>query len=126
MRKQRRRSASRLPKLISAFVFAKRIVQSLLKFQASSHLLKLYSLVYVGPGRKSERWFPHNAAQLAAIYSNIDEDICCMLQIFITSDSGEKSQPLILQRNSQNRLSIKTKHFSCQNLKGRINMLHVM
>ena len=46
-------------KLISAFVFATRIVQSLYflnqKFQASSHLLWLYSLVCVGPGRKPRR-----------------------------------------------------------------------
>ena len=46
-------------KLISAFVFAKRIVQSLYflnpKFQASSHLLWLYSPVCVGPGRKPRR-----------------------------------------------------------------------
>ena len=46
-------------KLISAFVFATRIVQSLFllnpKFQASSHLLWLYSTVYVGPGRKPRR-----------------------------------------------------------------------
>ena len=44
-------------KLISAFVFATQIVQSLyflnLKYQASSHLLWLYSTVRVGPGRKS-------------------------------------------------------------------------
>ena len=44
---------------ISAFVFAIRIVQSLYylnpKFQASSHLLWLYSLVCVGPGRKPRR-----------------------------------------------------------------------
>ena len=43
-------------KLISAFVFATRIVQSLYflnpKFQASSHLLWLYSLVCIGHGRK--------------------------------------------------------------------------
>ena len=42
-------------KLISAFVFATRIVQSLFlnpKFQASSHLLCLYSPVCVGPGQK--------------------------------------------------------------------------
>ena len=55
MRKQRRRSAS----LISAFVFATDIVQSLFflitKFQASSHFLWLYSPVCVGPGRKSRR-----------------------------------------------------------------------
>ena len=53
-------------KLISAFVFAIRIVQSLYylkpKFQASNHLLCLYSPVYVGPGRKPERWFSHDAA----------------------------------------------------------------
>ena len=46
-------------KLISAFVFAIRIVQSLYflnpKFQASSHLLWLYSPVCVGPGRKPRR-----------------------------------------------------------------------
>ena len=46
-------------KLISSFVFATRIVQSLYflnpKFQASSHLLWLYSPVCVGPGRKPRR-----------------------------------------------------------------------
>ena len=46
-------------KLISAFVFAIRIVQSLfylnLKFQASSHLLLRYSLVCVGPGQNPRR-----------------------------------------------------------------------
>ena len=34
------------------------------KFQASSHLLYLYSLDCVGPGRKSERWFSHDAAHI--------------------------------------------------------------
>ena len=46
-------------KLISAFVFAIRIVQFLYylnpKFQASSHLLWPYSPVCVGPGRKPRR-----------------------------------------------------------------------
>ena len=60
MRKQRRRSAFAVTaKLISAFVFAIRIVQSLYflntKFQASSHLLSLHSPVCVGPGRKPRR-----------------------------------------------------------------------
>ena len=45
--------------LVSAFVFATRIVQSLCflnpKFQVSSHLLWLYSLVCVGPRRKPRR-----------------------------------------------------------------------
>ena len=48
-------------KLISAFVFATRIVQSLYflytKLQACSHLGWLYSLVCVGPGRKPRRPF---------------------------------------------------------------------
>ena len=46
-------------KLISAFVFAILIVQSLYflnpKFQASSHLVWLHSLVCVRPGRKPRR-----------------------------------------------------------------------
>ena len=46
-------------KLISAFVFATRIVRSLFylnpKFQASSHLLWLYSPVCVRPGRKPRK-----------------------------------------------------------------------
>ena len=46
-------------KLISAFVFATQIVQSLYflitKFQASSHLMRLYSPVSIGPGRKPHR-----------------------------------------------------------------------
>ena len=46
-------------KLISASVFATRIVQSLYfldtKFQASSHLLWLHSLFCVEPGRKPRR-----------------------------------------------------------------------
>ena len=55
-------------KLISAFVFATRIVESLsylnLKFQASSHLLWMYSPVSVGPGRKHEDRFSHKEAQI--------------------------------------------------------------
>ena len=46
-------------KLISAFVFATRKVKSLYllnpKFQASNHLLWLYSPVCVGPGRQPRR-----------------------------------------------------------------------
>ena len=46
-------------KLISAFVFATRIAQSLYflnpKFQASSHFLWLYSLVFVGPGQNPRK-----------------------------------------------------------------------
>ena len=46
-------------KLISAFVFTIRMVQSLFylnpKFQGSDYLQWLYSPVYVGPGRKPRR-----------------------------------------------------------------------
>ena len=53
-------------KLNSAFVFATWIVQSLYflntKFQASSHLQWLYSLIYVRPGQNPHCWFPHVAA----------------------------------------------------------------
>ena len=60
MRKQRRRSLRSITaQLISVFVFATRLVQSLYfinpKFQASSYLLWLYSLVCVGPGPKLRR-----------------------------------------------------------------------
>ena len=55
-------------KLISAFVFATRIVQFLLyltpKFQASSSFLWLYRSVCVGPGRKPHCWFSHEAIHI--------------------------------------------------------------
>ena len=55
-------------KLISAFVFATRIVQFLFylnpKFQASSYFLCLCKPVCVGPVRKPHCWFSHEAAQL--------------------------------------------------------------
>ena len=53
------KDADQLRELISAFVFATRIVQSLyslnLKSQVSNNLLWLYSPVCVGPGRKPRR-----------------------------------------------------------------------
>ena len=56
--------------VVSAFVLAIRKVQSLSylnpKFQASSYLLWLYSLVCVGPGRTPEDRFSHNAAHMVA------------------------------------------------------------
>ena len=55
-------------KLISAFVFATWIVQSLYflnpKFQASSHLEWLYSLVCVRPGQNPHFWFSHVGAHI--------------------------------------------------------------
>ena len=54
--------------LITAFVFATQIVQSLFflypKFQASSYLLWLYSTVCVRPGRNLVDRFSYDAAQL--------------------------------------------------------------
>ena len=54
-------------KLISAFVFATRLVQLLFylnpKFQASSSFLRLYRPVCVGPVRKPHCWFSHEVAQ---------------------------------------------------------------
>ena len=58
-------------KLISAFVFATRIVQFLYflnpKFPVSSHLLCLYRLVFVRPVRKPHCWFSHEAAHFIAL-----------------------------------------------------------
>ena len=55
-------------KLISAFVFATRIVQFLFylnpKFQASSSFLCSYKPVCVGPGGKPHCWFSHEAAHM--------------------------------------------------------------
>ena len=61
-------------KLISAFVFAIRIEQSLYYlnpiFQASSHLLwLLYRPVCVGPGRKPEDRSSHNEAHIVKMGS---------------------------------------------------------
>ena len=59
--------------LISAFVFATRIIQFLYflnpKFQASSLSLCLYSSVCVGPFRNQMFWFSHAQAQI--------QGICC-------------------------------------------------
>ena len=64
------KDADQHTKLISAFVFAIRIVQSLYylypKFQASSYLLWLYSLVCVGPGQKPEDRFSQNEAHMSS------------------------------------------------------------
>ena len=61
-------------KLISAFVFATRIVQPLFylnpKFQAPSSFLCLYRSVCVGPVRKPHCWFSH---ETAPILSSVDD-----------------------------------------------------
>ena len=64
-------------KLISAFVFATWIVQYLFflntKFQASSHLQQLYSLVCVRPGQNPSCWFSYAGAQIILKLSKIRE-----------------------------------------------------
>ena len=75
--KQRRRSSFAVTaKLISAFVFATRIVQFLFylnpKFQASCYFLCLYSLVCVEPVRKPHCWFSHVMAQIL-----MEEEMYC-------------------------------------------------
>ena len=69
MRKQRRRSASRFTaKLISAFVFATRIVRSLCflnpKFQASSRLLWLHGRFVSDLVGNPEDQFSHNEGHM--------------------------------------------------------------
>ena len=58
-------------KPISAFVFPTQIELFLFylnpKFQASSLLLCLYSLVYVGPVKKQHCWFSHEVVQSTTI-----------------------------------------------------------
>ena len=66
-----------IAKLISVFVFATQIVQSLYylnpKFQASSHLLWLCSLVCIGPGRKPRRpVFSEQGSNVLATRQHID------------------------------------------------------
>ena len=62
-------------KLISAFVFATRKVQSLFflnpKFQVSSCLLWLYSPVCVIPGRNPNCWFSHAQAHILFLGCNM-------------------------------------------------------
>ena len=70
-------------KLISAFVFATWIVKYLFflnpKFQASCHLLCLYSLVCVGPGRNPNCWFSHSQAQILEPGNNGHKNTWMML-----------------------------------------------
>ena len=66
-------------KLISTFVFATRIEQSLyflnMEFQASGHFLWLYSPVCVGPGRKSRRLvFSERGSYGNSACQNFDND----------------------------------------------------
>ena len=103
-------------KLISAFVFATEIVQSLYflntKFEASSHHLWLYSLVCVGPGRKPERWFSRDAAQIVLILSSLKNDclvsdqteVCNILNDFYMSRVVRKPAFCICENKDADQL----------------------
>ena len=87
-------------KLISAFVFATRIVQSLYllnaKFQASSHLVWLHSPVSVRPGRKPGRpVFSQRGSLRKACSSRVPNtlsSLCCLTAgNFCTQDTSKKS-----------------------------------
>ena len=85
MRKQRRKSTA---KLISAFVFATRMVQPLCslhpKFQASSHiLLWLYSPVCVGSGRKPRKPVFSQRGSFYSITTYIENGKICHPVCFI-------------------------------------------
>ena len=66
-------------KLISAFVFATRIVQFLLyltqKFKARSYFLCLYRPVCVGPVRKPHCWFSREAAHMSPMLPENSENV---------------------------------------------------
>ena len=80
-------------KLISAFVFATQIVQSYYflntQFQASSHLLWLYSLVSVGSGRKPECWFSHDTAHICLLFEiqSTKRQVSCQRQKLVHPQS---------------------------------------
>ena len=77
-------------KLISAFVFATQIEQSLYflntKFQAASHLMRLYSQVSVGPGRKSRRpVFSQRGSYNLCFYIS---EISSIMQVTVADQAG--------------------------------------
>ena len=55
------------------------------KFQASSHLLWLYSLVCVGPGRKHRRQVSRDKAQIILLLNNV---LLCCANLFSIKTSG--------------------------------------
>ena len=75
-------------KLYSAFIFASRIVQSLYflntKFQASNHLLWMYSPVCVGPGQKPRRpvFSQRGSNMKSKKLPRIDIVLLCILDLF--------------------------------------------
>ena len=79
-------------KLISAFVFATQIVQSLYflypEFQASSHLLWLYNPVCIGPRRKSQRPVSSERGSFC-----LDQFVAVHLSKVAATTIGSRSRP---------------------------------
>ena len=86
MRKQRRKSASR-------FVFAIQIAQSLFlpnpKYQASNHLLRLYSPVCVGPGRKPRK--PVFSQRGSNFFIGLERADCSAIEFLLFEPRSEKN-----------------------------------
>ena len=74
------------------------------KFQASSHLLWLYSLVYVGLGRKPQRpVFSENEAQFKAEalwYYREDQQLDCLGCAITNREQSSMGQPLQIPKSS--------------------------
>ena len=88
--------------LISAFVFATRIVQFLfylnLKFQASSSFLCLYRPVCIGHGRKPHCWFSHEAAHFIHMFQTLPDLLETSTENEDTADIITKTCPCNIQR----------------------------
>ena len=85
-------------KLISAFVFATWIVQSLYflntKFQASSHLQWLHSLVCVRPGQNPHCWFSRVTAHL------ISTLVFCYLDSFFLAKISKHKLSNVMRKSA--------------------------
>ena len=86
-------------KLISAFAFVTRIVQSLYflnpKFQASNHIQRLYSLVCVGSGRKPRRPVTAKLISAFAFVTQIVQSLYFLNPKFQTSNHIQRLYSLV-------------------------------
>ena len=84
-------SCAVIAQLISAFVFATQILQSLYflnpKYLASSHLLWLHSPVCVRPGRNPEDRFSHNEAHTIQAANDKDANQTARMHLLIMASS---------------------------------------
>ena len=102
-------------KLISAFDFATCEVQFIYflnpKFPASSHLLWLLRLVYVGPVQKPHCWFTHKVSHLLYLPNcSSDNSVRLMHQSFVTT--APSTQPHLQGRVGDSRAKVRGNYFS--------------